>query len=150
MFQSLTLLFCAVFYLAVAAPSVRDLRVLSWNVNGVKKFVNYPSEQRFFAQHDLILLQETFSREENELFELRRFLGHHARAIPTDRRNRWGLSTLFRTTTFADGFLEQLPSPCDWLLLSRWRQPGCPGLIVMNIYAPLHSRCVSICHEFLD
>jgi exonuclease III len=145
MFQSLTLCFLAficIYDVQALPQATRDLRVLSWNVNGVKKFANFPAEQTFIAQHDVVLLQETFSRDDKDLFELRGFLGHHARAIPTDRRNRWGQSTLFRTSTFADGFLERLPSPCDWLLLSRWRQPGCAGLIVMNVYIPLHSRCV--------
>ncbi len=138
-------LFFSVLYLLVGLSSVdstdRELRVLSWNVNGVRKFSNLPSELKFLEQHDVILLQETFAREDNELLELRGFLGNHARAVPTDQnRNRWGLSSLFRITTFADGFVERLPSPCDWILPSRWRQPGSPGLIVINLYIPVHSR----------
>jgi hypothetical protein len=123
----------------------RELSVLTWNVNGVKKFQSLPAEQSFFAQHDVILLQETFAYDDNDLFELVGYLGHHARAIPTDHgRNIWGQTTLFRTTSFADGFLEKLYSPCDWVLVSRWRQEGVPGLIVMNVYVPLHSRCAIV------
>lgn len=121
----------------------REVRVVSWNVNGVKKFRHLPTQRAFLSGHDVILLQETFAYDDAELFELPGFLGHHARAIPTgNSRHRWGLTTLFRTSTFADGYLEKLFSPCDWLLASRWRQPGLPGLIVLNVYVPLHSRSI--------
>jgi hypothetical protein len=132
-----------VFLAVVSSTPTREFKVVSWNVNGVKKFRYLPTQQAFLSSHDVILLQETFSYEDEELFELPGFLAHHARAIPTgNSRHRWGLTTLFRTHSFADGFLEKLFSPCDWILISRWRQPGLPGLIVCNIYAPLHSRCV--------
>jgi exonuclease III len=129
--------------LAVAtAGNTRDIRVITWNINGVRKLSYLPSVTNYLGKHDVVLLQETFSYEDKDLLELRGFLGHHARAIPGDRRNLWGLSTLFRTRTFADGFLEKVFSPCDWVLVSRWRQPGLPGLTIVNIYAQLHSRFV--------
>ncbi len=118
----------------------REVSVITWNVNGVKKLSYLPTALALLEQHDIALLQETFAYEDKDLLELRGFLGHHARAIPGERRNLWGLTTLFRTKTFADGFLERISSPCDWVLVSRWRQPGLPGLTVINIYAPLHTR----------
>ncbi len=130
--------------------SERSLRIVTWNVNGVRKFSHLPAIVSFIADHDLVLLQETFSYKDEELFELRGFLGHHARALPVDgSRNMWGLSTLFRTRSFSDGFLERISSPCDWVLVSRWRQPGQPGLMVLNIYAPLHSGLEIIFLDFV-
>jgi exonuclease III len=118
----------------------RELSVVSWNVNGVRKLSYLPSVVQFIQGHDVILLQETFAYDDKDLFELQGFLSHHVRALPGTRRNLWGLSTLFRTRSFADGFLEKIDSSLEWVLVSRWRQPGFPGLLVVNIYAPLHSR----------
>jgi hypothetical protein len=126
--------------LGLSSANDRQLRVLSWNVNGVRKLSYLPAATNILQQHDVVLLQETFAYEDSELLELRGFLGHHARAIPGVRRNLWGLTTLFRTSSFSDGYLEKVHSPCDWILLSRWRQPGSPGLMIINIYAPIHSR----------
>jgi exonuclease III len=118
----------------------RELSIVSWNVNGVRKLSYLPSVVKFIQGHDVILLQETFAYDDKELFELQGFLSHHGRALPGTRRNLWGLSTLFRTRAFADGFLEKIDSAMEWVLVSRWRQPGLPGLLIVNIYAPLHSR----------
>jgi exonuclease III len=119
----------------------KDLRIVSWNVNGVRKFNHLPAEIEFWRSHDLVLLQETFSNTIEECVELREFMGHHSVAVPGQgRRGVWGLKTLFKTRTFAEGFWERLLSPCDWILISRWSVPGQPGLLVVNVYLPVFTR----------
>jgi hypothetical protein len=103
MFSSLLLLFLGV--VAVSAVE-RNFSVVTWNVNGVRKFEFLPNEIAFLRSHDVVLLQETFSREDVELLELSGFSSHHARALPgqsEDRRNIWGLSSFFRLSSSATG-----------------------------------------------
>jgi exonuclease III len=139
-------MFLLLFFLAgVAAGPVteRNLSIVTWNVNGVRKFDHLPSEVAFLRSHDVILLQETFSREDAELMELCGFVSHHARALPgqsEERRNIWGLSSFFRVEKFSDGYWEHLYSPLDWVICSRWKSPSSTGLIVVNVYIPLHTR----------
>jgi exonuclease III len=140
-FQMLGLLL--LFSLAAAAPDDRVLSIVTWNVNGVRKFDYLPNEIAFLRSHDIVLLQETFTRDDAEFLELRDFSSHHARALPgqsEDRRNIWGLSSFFRVESFCDGYWEQLYSPMDWLICSRWKSPSNSGLIVLNAYIPLHTR----------
>ena len=80
---------------------------LSWNVNGVKKFEYLPAETRYLRSHDVVFLQETFSREDLELLELKGFYSHHLKAKPSIRgRNHWGVSSFFRHDAFKNGTLE--------------------------------------------
>jgi exonuclease III len=119
----------------------KDVKIVSWNINGVRKFNHLPSEINYWRSHDLVLLQETFANTVEECVELRGFMGHHAVAVPGQgRRGVWGLTTLFKTSTFAEGFWEKLLSPCDWMLISRWSVPRKPGLVVLNIYMPAFTR----------
>jgi exonuclease III len=122
-------------------PGDRELSIVSWNVNGVRKFRHLPNEVAFIASHDIVLLQETFSREGGELLELRGFYSHHQRALPrSGGRNIWGLSSFFKTTAFTDGFWSKVYSAADWLLISRWKSPGrAAGIMVLNVYIPIHT-----------
>jgi exonuclease III len=118
----------------------REVRIASWNVNGVRKFNRLPNELAFLREHDIVLLQETFSREDRFLLELNGFYSHHQRAIPGQgRRNVWGLSSFFKVTKFADGFWTKVFSPVDWLLISRWTPKDAPGIFVFNTYVPAHT-----------
>ncbi len=129
---------------ATAAPAdERDFSVVTWNVNGVRKFDFLHHEIAFLRSHDVVLLQETFTRDDSELLELHGFTSHHARALPgqsEDRRNIWGLSSFFRVDKFSDGYWEHLYSPLDWVICSRWKSPSSSGMIVVNAYIPLHTR----------
>ena len=90
-----------------ASKSDVELSFLSWNVNGVKKFQYLPNEVRFMRSHDVIFLQETFSEDVLDLFELSGYLSHHLKAkLSTRGRNFWGLSTLFRRENFKNGTIE--------------------------------------------
>jgi hypothetical protein len=100
-----------------------------------------PHELTFVRNHDIVLLQETFAREDADLLELPGFYSHHTRALPRQgSRNIWGLSSYFRTETFADGFWIKTFSPVDWLLISRWKRDQGSGIMVLNIYIPAHTR----------
>ncbi len=123
------------------ANAVRvQLSVVSWNVNGASKFAYLTSERDFLRRHDVVFLQETFSRDDSYL-DLNGFRSHHIQARrSTGPKNFWGLSTFFKTSRFTDGFLKREFSPCDWILISRWtRGDGRPGIIFFNIYVPLHT-----------
>jgi exonuclease III len=118
----------------------RDLSVVSWNINGVRKFGHLPSEVAFLANQDIVLLQETFAREDSELLEIRGFYSHHSRALPRPGgRNVWGLSSYFKTSTFAAGFWVKIFVPADWILVSRWKTENSAGLMVVNAYIPAHT-----------
>jgi exonuclease III len=134
-------IFAALLLLWAQQPDNRELSIASWNVNGVRKFRHLPHEVSYLASHDIVLLQETFSREDGELFELRGFYSHHQRALPRPGgRNIWGLSSFFKTTAFTDGFWLKIYSAADWLLISRWKSPGrAAGIMVINVYIPIHT-----------
>jgi exonuclease III len=137
----------AFFFLAHVASAVviedvttRDLSVVTWNVNGVKKFRQHPSELKYLRDHDIVLLQETFSREDADLLELPGFYSHHMRALPRPGcRNIWGISSFFRVDAFQDGFWVKVFSPVEWLLISRWKTPAVTGITVLNVYVPIHT-----------
>jgi exonuclease III len=142
------LLLCAALVSLVGVswqtPSERELSIVSWNVNGVRKFRNLPTEVSYLASQDVVLLQETFSREDNELLEIRGFYSHHQRALPrTGGHNVWGLSSYFKITTFTDGFWVKIFSPAEWLLISRMRTESGLGLLVCNVYMPVHTSGIA-------
>ncbi len=138
MLSFLLLLACA-----SAAPDEREFSVVTWNVNGARKFNHLPSDVAFLREHDVILLQETFTRSDSELLELRGYQSHHARALPSPiGRNKWGLLSFFRVGCFSDGYWEQLFSPVDWLICSRWKSPTGASMTIVNVYIPMHTNGV--------
>jgi exonuclease III len=116
------------------------LTVVSWNVNGASKFAYLPAEREFLREHDVVFLQETYSRE-NSLLDLSDFRSHHSLARQsTGPKPFWGLSTFFRTSSFVHGYIKREYSPCDWILVSRWtRGSAQPGIVFLNIYVPIHT-----------
>jgi hypothetical protein len=38
------------------------------------------------------------------------------------------------------GVLCRIPSPADWILVSRWKWESDVGLLVVNIYFPIHTK----------
>jgi hypothetical protein len=124
------------FFLGQLVSSVEfRLTIVSWNVNGASKFAYLPSEREFLREHDVVFLQETYSRE-NSLLDLAGFRSHHSLARQsTGPKPFWGLLTFFRTALFDQGYIKREYSPCDWLLISRWmRGPAQPGIVFLNIY----------------
>jgi exonuclease III len=133
---------CLVALVAFVAsqPTDRSLSVVTWNVNGIRKFRCLPTEVSYLANHDVVLIQETFSRDDTDLFEIRGFYSHHQRALPgSGGRNIWGLSTFFKTSSFTDGLWVKVFSPTEWILMSRLKKNGVPGLLVLNVYIPVHT-----------
>ncbi len=102
-------------YLHFGEPVEFNLSAVSWNVNGAAKLRTYPAELRYLATFDAILLQETFSLHEHLAFELDGFIAFHTEARPTGGRPSWGMSSLFKMSSFVGGRLRTVMSPCDWL-----------------------------------
>jgi exonuclease III len=137
---------CAALIFVFALTSAVNVRlsIVSWNVNGVSKFGYLPKERDFVREHDVVFLQETFSRPDTVL-DLAGFRSHHALArCSTGPKNFWGLSTFFKRATFVEGFIKREFAPCDWILISRWmRGGGQPGIIFFNIYIPAHTSGIA-------
>ncbi len=128
----------------------RELSVVTWNINGVQKFGRLPFEVAYLRSFDIVLLQETFSRADNELLELHGFYSHHSRAVPRQNcRNVWGLSSYFPTESFEDGYWKTLFSPIEWALVSRWQPGPASGIVVVNVYIPAHTRGFNACDVLL-
>ncbi len=137
-----TLAIGCLWFLFLCSVSVEiKLSVVSWNVNGAAKFSYLPAEREFLRSHDVVFLQETFSRE-NTLLDLAGFCSHHVMARrSTGTKTFWGLSTFLKTSKFVDGYIKREFSPCDWILISRWmRGAARPGIIFFNVYIPVHTN----------
>ncbi len=111
------------------------LRGISWNVNGVSKLKLKNHELSFLASFDIVLLQETFSTTREETLELHGFIPHHQ----LGRRHQWGLTSLLRINAFVGGTLHRVPCPFDWMIVSRWRRTLDIGLVIINVYVPVHT-----------
>ncbi len=118
----------------------RSLRVVTWNVNGATKLRQMPPERDFLASFDLILLQETYTLSPELAFELDGFIPHHQLGRYTTRRPSWGLTTLWKIDAIVGGVLCRIPSPADWIVVSRWKWGSDVGLMVVNIYLPIHTN----------
>ncbi len=117
-----------------------ELSCETWNVNGVAKLRDYVFSTSWLRQHDVIYFQETYSTSEENVFQLPGYLGHHSLAAYTGRRPSCGVSTLFRIESFADGALQRITAPFDWIVASRWAATQQPGLTFINVYLPVHTR----------
>jgi exonuclease III len=115
--------------------SAVNLRVVSWNVNGVQKLKVANHELKFLGSFDVVFLQETFATTPDSTLDLHGFIPHHQ----LGRRHQWGLSSLFRINALTGGTLHRLPCPFDWLVISRWRQETDLGCVFVNAYLPTHT-----------
>jgi hypothetical protein len=97
------------------------------------------NERCFLAGFDVVFLQETFSGSLEDTLELDGFIPHHQLGRPTLRRYQWGLSTFLRINAFVGGIIRRLPCPVDWIVVSRWQRSTDVGLMLINVYLPVHS-----------
>jgi exonuclease III len=114
-------------------------KCVTWNVNGVEKIRCDRNVLTFLAGFDIVLLQETYSATNEDVLSLAGFIPHHQLARPTTRRAVWGVTTFFRIDSFVGGIIRRIPSPVDWMIVSRWQHTSDVGLIVVNIYHAIHS-----------
>jgi exonuclease III len=112
---------------------------VSWNVNSFEKLRCARHELEILASFDIVLLQETYAGAPEDVLNLDGFIPHHQLARPTLRRAQWGVSTLSRIASFTGGVIRRIPSPVDWMVISRWRHETDLGLLVVNVYLPMHS-----------
>ncbi len=125
-------------HLALGSPP--SFSCVSWNVNGAEKLKNNEHALGFLGSFDIILLQETYSGSRETALDLHGYIPHHQLGRQTLRRYQWGLTTLLRIDAFTNGVICRIHSPFDWLLVSRWRTEMDLGLVIINIYHPVHSN----------
>jgi exonuclease III len=115
-------------------------KCVTWNVNGVQKLRGDRSVLDFLGRFDIVLLQETYSGTNEDVLSLEGFIPHHQLARPSTRRAKWGVSTFFRINSFVGGVIRRIPSPVDWMAVSRWQHSSDVGLIVVNVYHAIYSE----------
>jgi exonuclease III len=116
-----------------------ELKCVSWNVNGVAKLRCSIHEKKFLASFDVVFLQETYAGSFEDTLTLEGFIPHHQVGRPTTRRYQWGVSSYLRIDAFVGGIIRRLPTPMDWMVVSRWSQESDRGVVFVNIYLPVHS-----------
>jgi exonuclease III len=128
-------LLCA--FTAQAAPP--RLKCVTWNVNGAGKLKSMVDELTFLSSFDIIFLQETFTGSIESALDIPGFIPHHQLGRSAPRGTRWGLSTFLKIDAFVGGVICRIPSPVDWLVASRWRMDTNLGLLLVNVYLPVHT-----------
>jgi exonuclease III len=138
--HALFLMVTIVTTILIRATLSINLNAVSWNINGVEKLHPYQHERDFLASFDVVLLQETFSLTTDATHDIPGFIPHHQLGRYTTRRPQWGVSTLWRIDAIVGGTLLRIPCPFEWIVVSRWRLPTDIGLLVVNVYLPIHSE----------
>ncbi len=116
-----------------------DIACVTWNVNGVSKFNTLTPELRYLEQFDVIFAQETYTISPENGLELEGYIPYHVLARQTTRKPSWGLSTLVKIGAFVGGSLSPIPSPLDWLQVTRWKWPNDRGVLLINAYVAVHT-----------
>ncbi len=130
---------------ARAIPPVEwPLKAVSWNINGATKFRNLFPEQQYLKSFDAVLLQETFSTDETAVYEIDGFIAFHSLARFTGGRPQWGMTSLIKIPSIVGGRLYPVPTPSEWILACRWVRPSGLGVLIVNIYIPIHSKSSGI------
>ncbi len=120
-----------------------EIRGVSWNVNGTRKFIANLAVVAFLSAFTVVFLQETFETESQPATEhlfLRGFTERHVYATQGPRgRGSGGLKTFLDSRRFGGGSVRRIPAVHDNLLAVRWRpDAGGPGLLLLNVYIPRH------------
>jgi hypothetical protein len=109
------LLCSAIGSLAIPSPLELTLKCLSWNVNGAQKLASYTPELGYLEEFDVILLQETFTTNQEHGLDLPGYIPYHVLGRLTGGRPSCGLTTLLKIGSFVGGTMRAIPSPLDWL-----------------------------------
>ena len=121
-----------------------ELKAITWNVNGTRKFLSNIAVCAFLVSFGVIFLQETFERlnEESPL----NLPGYISRAIPADYdgigRPIGGIKTFLSTKIFGNGVIEKKDALVPNLLVVRWTSDDpdlSKGVLFLNVYIPRHS-----------
>ncbi len=122
---------------------IMEIRGVSWNVNGTRKFLANLAVVSFLSAFTVVFLQETFetkSQPATENLFLRGFTERHVFATQGPwGRGSGGMKILLDTRRFGGGSVRRIPAVHDNLLVVRWRpDAGGPGLLLFNVYIPRH------------
>jgi exonuclease III len=136
---------CVLFVLLLASgadsnDSELRLSAVTWNVNGAAKFDTSFPDREYVGDFDVILLQETYVLSPENGLDLPGFIPFHTLGKTTGHKPHWGLSTLLKIESFVGGALLRIPSPYDWIQITRWRPPSDKGILLINIYVPVHTK----------
>jgi exonuclease III len=128
-----------------ATPPVQwPLKAVSWNLNGAAKFRDLFPEQTYLQSFDVVFLQETFSTNDSPPYELDGFMAYHSPARFTGGRPQWGMTSMIKISSVIGGRLYSLPVPSEWILACRWVRPSGLGVLLINVYVPVHSKSSGI------
>lgn len=117
---------------------MNNIRVLSWNVNGVSNVKNSPPALKFAVTHEIILLQETF--ELKSRFHPSGYIKFNNFARPTGGRPSGGLTTLISQKFCGNSSINRLACAVDWLLPLRIVKKKLRPFILLNVYIPRFSN----------
>jgi exonuclease III len=120
-----------------------EIRGVSWNVNGTRKFIANLAVVAFLSAFTVIFLQETFETESQPPTEhlfLRGFTERHVYATRGPRgRGSGGLKTFIDSRQFGSGSIRRIPAVHDTCLAVRWRpEAHDSGVLFLNVYVPRH------------
>jgi exonuclease III len=120
-----------------------EIRGVSWNVNGTRKFLSNLAVVAFLSAFTVVFLQETFETEFQPATEhlfLRGFTERHIFASRGPRgRGSGGLKTFIDSRQFSSGSIRRIPTVHDNFLAVRWRpQEMDIGVLFLNVYVPRH------------
>jgi hypothetical protein len=116
---------------------------VTWNLNGMRKFLANTAVLTFLVSFAVIFLQETFetvvSRPCDDL-NLPGFVPREIRATRGPRgRGKGGLKTLLNGRLFGHGLIMTVPTLLEDLLIVRWSDAQSPGILFLNVYVPRHA-----------
>ncbi len=121
-----------------------NVRGVTWNLNGTRKFLANTAVLAFLSTFSVIFLQETFevsgSRPADDL-NLPGYVPRDRRATRGPRgRGVGGLKTLLNGRVFGHGLITEVNTLLEDLLVVRWSANQEPGFLFLNIYVPRHSE----------
>lgn len=120
-----------------------EIRGVSWNVNGTRKFISNLAVVAFLSAFTVVFLQETFETEfqpASEHLFLHGFTERHVFAKRGPRgRGSGGLKTFIDSRQFSSGTIRRVPTIHDNFLAVRWRLEVVDvGILFLNVYVPRH------------
>lgn len=121
---------------------MRPLRVLSWNVEGLEKFLCDRGMVVFLVAFSIICLQETFC---TSLPSLGGFSAYSELAVPTGGRPSRGSTIFLKNEVFGQASISPVRLSHPFLHVIRVTWPGSHyGLIIANSYIPAGDATSSI------
>jgi hypothetical protein len=107
----------------------------SWNLCGLRKLARHPGVLEWLRSQKVIFIQE--SLQLSRTFRFPGFARFEVAAVETRRRASGGLIILLAKDWLGNGEVETIHESASMLLVRvKW---GPVGLMLGNVYAPIHS-----------